>query len=76
MAGRGETAPATVVLEMQDSGGEKRGFAFSGYPKPFREGERYTLDGDPIAWAALVAREGFVDCAMTDHTTAAVIAHD
>ena len=36
----------------------------------------HTLDGDPIAWVALVAREGFVDCAMTDHTTAALIAHD
>jgi hypothetical protein len=36
----------------------------------------HTLDGDPAAWAAVVAREGFVDCATTDHTNAALIAPD
>ena len=35
----------------------------------------HTLDGDPMAWAALVAREGFVDCALADRTTAELIAH-
>ena len=24
----------------------------------------HTLDGDPVAWATLAAREGFVDCAL------------
>jgi len=28
----------------------------------------HTLDGDPAAWATLAAREGFVDCAMSDTT--------
>jgi hypothetical protein len=36
----------------------------------------HTLDGDPMAWAALVAREDFVDCALTDRTRVALIAHD
>ena len=33
----------------------------------------HTLDGDPVAWATLAAREGFVDCAMSDNTLAALI---
>ena len=32
----------------------------------------HTLDGDPAAWATLAAREGFVDCAMSDNTLAAL----
>jgi hypothetical protein len=36
----------------------------------------HALDGDPAAWAMLAAREGFVDCAMTDSTVAELIAHD
>ena len=36
----------------------------------------HTLDGDPAAWATLAAREGFVDCAMTDSTVAELITHD
>ena len=33
----------------------------------------HTLDGDPAAWATLAAREGFVDCAITDNTVADLI---
>ena len=33
----------------------------------------HTLDGDPVAWARLAAREGFLDCAMNDNTLAALI---
>ncbi len=33
----------------------------------------HTLDGDPVAWAILAAREGFVDCAMSDTTLADLI---
>ena len=36
----------------------------------------HTLDGDPAAWATLAAREGFVDCAMSDNTLAALITHN
>jgi hypothetical protein len=36
----------------------------------------HTLDGDPAAWATLAAREGFVDCAMTDNTLADLITHN
>ena len=36
----------------------------------------HTLDGDPVTWATLAVREGFVDCAMTDRTVADLIAHD
>jgi hypothetical protein len=36
----------------------------------------HTLDGDPLAWATLAAREGFVDCAMSDNTLAALITHN
>jgi hypothetical protein len=28
----------------------------------------HTLDGDPVAWATLAAREGFVDCAIASLT--------
>jgi hypothetical protein len=35
-----------------------------------------TLDGDPAAWATLAAREGFRDCAITDHTVADLITHN
>jgi len=35
----------------------------------------HTLDGDPVAWATLAAREGFVDCALTDHSVADLITH-
>jgi hypothetical protein len=35
----------------------------------------HTLDGDPAAWATLAAREGFLDCALTDHTLADLITH-
>ena len=33
----------------------------------------HTLGGDPAAWATLAAREGFVDCARTDHRVADLI---
>jgi hypothetical protein len=33
----------------------------------------HTLDGDPIAWATLAAREGFVGCACGDNTLAGLI---
>jgi hypothetical protein len=33
----------------------------------------HTLDGDPAAWATLAAREGFVGCALTDHSVADLI---
>jgi len=36
----------------------------------------HTLDGDPVAWATVAAREGFVDCAMSDNTLAALITHN
>ena len=41
----------------------------------------HTLDGDPAAWAALAAREGFLDCALTDSaltdsTVADLITHN
>ena len=36
----------------------------------------HTLDGDAAAWAILAAREGFVDCAMTDNTLADLITHN
>jgi hypothetical protein len=36
----------------------------------------HTLDGDPAAWATLAVREGFVDCALTDHPVADLISHD
>ena len=36
----------------------------------------HTLDGDPVAWATLAAREGFVDCAISDNTLAALITHN
>ena len=36
----------------------------------------HTLDGDPVAWATLAAREGFVDCAMSDNTLTALITHN
>lgn len=36
----------------------------------------HTLDGDPAAWATLAAREGFVDCAITDHTGAGLVTLD
>jgi hypothetical protein len=36
----------------------------------------HALDGDPAAWAMLAAREGFVDCAMTDNTLADLITHN
>jgi len=36
----------------------------------------HTVDGDPAAWVTLAAREGFVDCAMTDRTVADLTAHD
>jgi hypothetical protein len=36
----------------------------------------HTLDGDPAAWATLAAREGFRDCAITDHTVADLITHN
>jgi hypothetical protein len=36
----------------------------------------HTLDGDPAAWATLAAREGFLDCAITDHSVADLITHD
>ena len=32
--------------------------------------------GDPAAWATLAARDGFVDCAVTDHTIADPTTHD
>ena len=36
----------------------------------------HAVDGDPTAWAMFAAREGFVDCAMTDSTVAELITHD
>jgi hypothetical protein len=36
----------------------------------------HALDGDLTAWAILAAREGFVDCALTDSTVAELITHD
>jgi len=36
----------------------------------------HTLDGNPAAWATLAAREGFVDCALSDTTLAALITHN
>ena len=36
----------------------------------------HTLDGDPAAWATRAAREGFVDCAITDSTLADLIIHN
>ena len=36
----------------------------------------HTLDGDPVAWATLADREGFVDCAMSDNALAALITHN
>ena len=36
----------------------------------------HTLDGDPVAWATVAAREGFVDCAMSANTLAALITHN
>ena len=36
----------------------------------------HTLDGDPVAWATLAAHEGFVECAMSDNTLAALIARN
>jgi hypothetical protein len=36
----------------------------------------HPLDGDPTAWAMLSAREGFVDCAITDSTLADLIIHN
>ena len=36
----------------------------------------HALDGDPVAWATLAAREGFVDCAMSDNTLADLITHN
>ena len=36
----------------------------------------HTLDDDPVAWATVAAREGFVDCAMSDNTLAALITHN
>jgi hypothetical protein len=35
----------------------------------------HTLDGDPVAWATLAAREGFLDCAATESTVADRLAH-
>jgi hypothetical protein len=35
----------------------------------------HTLDDDPAAWATLAAREGFADCATTEHSIADLITH-
>lgn len=36
----------------------------------------HTLDGDPVAWAELVAREGFGQCVYSDMTTPVLLGHN
>jgi hypothetical protein len=42
----------TVTIEMRGAGGRSSvpGFAFSGFERPLRDGEQYTLDPDPNDW--------------------------
>ncbi|MEA2597602.1 MAG: hypothetical protein QOF01_4071, partial [Thermomicrobiales bacterium] len=60
----GEVVGALVEIEMTSSFGGQKGFTFNSIPKPFRDGERYTLDSDPSNiygfWSKKVT-EGLID---------------